>query len=501
MRTPIPQVTATALLGLMVVACAPAASPAPSAATPRALASHDNSTTPSPSAHPSPVTTASPSLPPSHASADLPVRGSARENSDHPLLMAPGPEGGLYVHIPMRKAPAVLALLDSSGRPRAGWPVSVPGATFCDDLLPAADGSVRIVCTMENPDGNMFDPIGAFAFDPRGRSLAGWPVSIEGFFVTGRVIGDDLTLFVSQSLGDVEIEGQPSIDGGLVTIARDGGVEVGARVTDIGHCCTWKIGPDGNAYGVESGVDSSTGGRASRIVAVDHRGVGDGWPVSFNGVTSGPAFGQGERISVTVADASLSRVLVFEPGGTDPSDRSTHLPVATAEYSEDTGGCTVGSPQAPVVAHDGTTFVLSELNWAIHAVDSALEAIPGWPFDPGAPRAVARPGLESEHEAGYCPSSVVPAVGPDRTLYLALEARDTNFGGRLLAVGPDGQVRPGWPVDLLRAGAEFWSVVVGPDGTVYALAIEPESGDESSATILAIAPDSTVRYRTTIIEP
>ncbi len=62
-------------------------------------------------------------------------------------------------------------------------------------------------------------------------------------------------------------------------------------------------------------------------------------------------------------------------------------------------------------------------------------------------------------------------------------------------------MRPGWPVELKRAGSEFWSVVVGPDGTAYALAIEPESSRTSSASILAIAPDSTVRYTTTIIDP
>jgi hypothetical protein len=42
--------------------------------------------------------------------------------------------------------------------------------------------------------------------------------------------------------------------------------------------------------------------------------------------------------------------------------------------------------------------------------------------------------------------------------------------------------------------------VVGPDGTVYALAIEPEPSDASSATIIAIAPDSTVIYATTIVD-
>ena len=62
-------------------------------------------------------------------------------------------------------------------------------------------------------------------------------------------------------------------------------------------------------------------------------------------------------------------------------------------------------------------------------------------------------------------------------------------------------MRPSWPVELRRPGAEFWSVVVGSDGTAYALAIEPEPGDTSSASILAIAPDSTVLWTTTIIDP
>ncbi|HET9519690.1 MAG TPA: hypothetical protein VFO73_01435, partial [Candidatus Limnocylindrales bacterium] len=143
----------------------------------------------------------------------------------------------------------------------------------------------------------------------------------------------------------------------------------------------------------------------------------------------------------------------------------------------------------------------SELESAVYAVDPSLAPMPGWPFEPGGDLARARPGFESEHEAGYCPVPVLPAVSPDRILYLALQASDATVGGSLVAVDPDGRVRPGWPVGLTRPGAEFWSVVVGPDGTAYALAIEPEGSDASSATILAIAPDSTVRWTTTIIEP
>jgi len=44
-------------------------------------------------------------------------------------------------------------------------------------------------------------------------------------------------------------------------------------------------------------------------------------------------------------------------------------------------------------------------------------------------------------------------------------------------------------------------MAAGPDGTTYALAIEPESGGKSSGTVLAIAPHSTVLWSTTIVEP
>jgi hypothetical protein len=48
-------------------------------------------------------------------------------------------------------------------------------------------------------------------------------------------------------------------------------------------------------------------------------------------------------------------------------------------------------------------------------------------------------------------------------------------------------------------------VVVGSDGpgfrTACVLAIEPEAGNTSSASILAIDAESRVLYRTTIVEP
>jgi len=371
------------------------------------------------------------------------------------------------------------------------------GTTSCELLLPVADSSVRVVCTLENPDGNMFSPMGALAFDSNGRSRGWWPVDAH-FDVAGRMVGDDLTLLAPRSLGDVVEPGKPTTDVGLVIVAADAALRNGARVPMDIPCCKWAVGPEGVAYGA-GWLDWPTDG--SRVTAVGISGMLSGWPVNIDGIASEPAFGPGGRIDLTIGSfvRTTSRVLAFDRTGKALSATSAELPIATVRDGG-VGGCNA-EPKPPLIAQNGTIFVHSEVDTAIFALDPSLKVMPGWPYRPATPLARPRPGYESEQEAGFCPSLSLPAVGPDSTLYLALQARDSTVGGSLVAVGPDGRVRPGWPVGLKRAGSEFWSVVVGSDGTAYALAIEPESSTSSSATILAIAPDSTVRYATTIIEP
>jgi hypothetical protein len=72
--------------------------------------------------------------------------------------MAPGPYGSLYVLIPSRKAPATLVLLDAGGQPMARWPVVVPHATSCDQLLAVGDGSVRVICAFGTVHALVIEP-------------------------------------------------------------------------------------------------------------------------------------------------------------------------------------------------------------------------------------------------------------------------------------------------------------------------------------------------------
>jgi outer membrane protein assembly factor BamB len=194
------------------------------------------------------------------------------------------------------------------------------------------------------------------------------------------------------------------------------------------------------------------------------------------------------------------RVVAFDRNGKGPAATSADLPITFVRPLQGDVDCgPSGIPRPPIVANDGTVFVYSEVDDAVLALNPFLAVRDRWPFHPATGLEIRY--YEDPRSEISCGSLARPTVGPDRTLYMPLQARDDSVGGNVVAVGPDGQVRSGWPVELRRSGAEFWSVVVGGDGTVYALALEPESGNAWSSSIVAIAPDSTVRYTTTIVEP
>lgn len=501
MRSSHSRFATTVVVGLLVGGCAAAASPAPPA-TPSGSPTSQAPAVATPGAT-SAVSTASPSLAPVAAAAMAPVRGSAREIGER-VLMAPGPDGTLYVSIP-RPGGSVLALLDRGGRPRPGWPITVKDSTACGLLLPVADGSVRLVCDgtdLPRFDNDLSD-VRALGFDAGGASMAGWPVTLRPG--TGSVVGAELTLLEGQIGTDTADVGVTvSHVTWMTTVAADASIRSGTKVPLVETCCgeQWAVGPDGIAYGttIVSGFDEEVD-ELSQITALDRAGVRAGWPVSFDGIASGPAFGPGGRTVVTVGYyvRKTSRVLAFQRDGEAVAATSAELSIASGEVVIFDGPyeCGLPRPRTPLLAKDGTIFVTSEIDTAVFALDPSLEVIRGWPYRPATPLVYRF----SPSEELSCGSLAIPAASPDGTLYLPLRARDETAGGSLVAVGPDGRVRPGWPVELKRPGAEFWSVVVGSDGTIYALAVEPETGDTSSASILAIAPDSTVLYTTTIIEP
>ena len=398
--------------------------------------------------------------------------------------MTPGPDGGLYLLVP-GDGGSVIALLDTTGKPQPGWPIGLEDR-FCSSMAAVADGSIRVVCAL-NPG-----PVSAaFAFTPDGRSIAGWPVEIPAA-VAARVVDGDLQMLAYVTDANGVIGGLQ-----LAVVEPDGTLRMGRTIgTPDTNLQDWvpQIGPDGTGY-VIAYPNSTTG--ETQITAFDMDGVRAGWLVEVKGRPSGLAFGRGGRIYVTEPQGAGSRILPFNGEGRPLPVRSDALPVmATSAYRG--AGPFDGAPP-PVVAEDETVFLVTEhQGTTVFSLDGVGAVLAGWPYHDliGLQWSYSPPG-----DTGGSSYRLDPAVGPGNVLHLLNPPREATVGGTVVAIGPDGTVRPGWPVGLKRPGAEFWSVVVGPDGTAYVLAVEPERGDTSSASLLAIAPDSTVRYTISIIEP
>ena len=180
---------------------------------------------------------------------DRRVDPGARQRTDLGTLirMVPGAAGNLYVSIPATDG-TVLGRLDATGAPAPGWPVFLPGSELCDQLLPVASGSVRLLCHRPAADeglGGMITRV--HAFNSNGQALPGWPIEIKDV-VTGRMVQDDLTLIVKPYVGDVAEPDTPE-PVFIVVIDAAGTARKGAEVPIA--CCeqAWAIGPDGVAYG------------------------------------------------------------------------------------------------------------------------------------------------------------------------------------------------------------------------------------------------------------
>ncbi len=428
--------------------------------------------------------------------AALPVRGEEVR-----VTLEPSMDG--VVHAVMAgDEGAVVVRLDATGRPSPGWPVRIPDSTECRFVEAAADGTVRLVCDATDivqPD-LCCDTVRAYALATDGRLLPGWPVEID-VTSAARVVGNDLVVLAHLPTTDTVAFGEVTSEAHLTRIAPDGARSDGPKVDlrDRGGFEEWAIGPDGVAYAL-SYVATSEGQdppyTTTEILAVDLGGMVAGWPVDTGEIATALGFSPDGRILVSVGrfdEVGLS-VLRFGPAGGSVAEGSDEIPVAGPSSGLDCRG-----PQE-LLTSVGRVVLGGDVP-AYYALDPGLSIVPGWPYTPPRERQpMAFGGPDPGDLDCGDPPSAVPALGSDGTLYVPLIPISDPDGGELVAVGRDGTVVPGWPIALRRPAAGFWSVAVGPDLTVYALAAELEAAGVSK-TLLAIAPDSTVLWRTTLVEP
>ena len=425
----------------------------------------------------------------------LPIKGSGLELGTD-ILMAADPDGGLWVLVPGRTGD-IVTLLEPSGKTHRGWPVRLHGES-CDQLLAAPDGSIRVVCSDPYVDDGLNGTSRrAFAFDRDARTMPGWPVRIDDGF-TGRMVGDDLYVLVTPYAGDV-IDESAQLAVHLLRIPTDGRALVGHDVAFPYEDTRLAIAPDGTAYASVGRREETAKTVTTEVSAFDLGGVRPGWPTMISGNTSELAFDAQGRAYVVVgtADSAPARTVVLGRDGRTLSSGSGDLAIVPTSTWTGPGG--EDYPGPPIVADDGTTFLVSTDNddTLVVTLDRAGKPAAGWPYRSRV--AMAWTGYCSDGCAGFGQKRAPAVIGPGRVLYLLRASATGAKGGSIVAIRPSGRVRHGWPVTLRRPGSEFWSVSVATDGTVWALAIERESNG-SSATILSIAPNGKVRWTRTIVD-
>ncbi|HEX5828995.1 MAG TPA: hypothetical protein VFY23_15830 [Candidatus Limnocylindrales bacterium] len=393
----------------------------------------------------------------------------------------------------------MLAHLAADGSLVPGWPVHLPFAPDCQYLGVAADGSVRLVCEASDiaqPEW-CCDTVRAFAVRPDGLPIAGWPVETD-IPAAVRVVGDALVLVEDLPVADGEAVGSVRSKAQLTTIAADGTIETGARepIFYRGGNEVWAIGADGLAYVTSRlspvGSTEPADWTRSELRKLGPDGFIGGWMVVIEGIASEADVGPDGLavLEVGVMDAAGTRVRSVDHLGGVVAE-SDALPYQAASSGLQ---CTDG-PVAPLRANEGVVTLGAADTF--FALDANLDLLPGWPYGPEAIQSTGWPD-PGELDCGDPPAR--PVLAPDGTLYVPLAAPSDSTGGGLVAIARDGSTVAGWPVGLRRADSGFWTLALRANAGLFALAVEREAAG-LSATLLAIDPDSTVRWRTTIVDP
>jgi hypothetical protein len=311
--------------------------------------------------------------------------------------------------------------------------------------------------------------------------------------MAARMVDDGLRLIVRPYAGDVPVDENIH----MTVIGSSGNVQNGVDIPF--GCCEATIGPDGDGY-LSTHRDWSATDLAdvkTDLLAIGLDGPRLGWPVTIDGNASELSFDLQGRIYVVVGspDAAPARTMVFDQDGQIREGGSSDLAIVSTNPWDGAGA---EYPGSPIVADDGTTFIVSTESGrtTVLALDPGGAPMVGWPYQ--SKLGMEWTGFCGQGETGCGHVRTMPSVDGSNTLYVFQAAATSSTGGRMVAIGSDGRVREGWPIVLRKPGSMFWSMALGSD--VWALAIEPEKHGYS-ATILAIADDSTVLHATTIVEP
>ena len=400
---------------------------------------------------------------------------------------------------------------DRLGHARTNW-LDVADGSLSVPVAFGADGTTYVQDYSLDP---YIQPDLLYAFDSAGKLRAGWPVEIatESWFVPGPsgtlyVIdesGGGLSVTVLSQKGQRKAQWSTASSGpGCGAVVRPDGVMFlaygpSASSTD---CAVRVFSPAGTLLsktptrgwnGVDMAPDGTVvawgwdaqpfgGGAIAQtriaILGTDGQPTG-GWPVTIEGGASKPVFGADGTIYLNVLGLGTSpcKVTALDRSGRVRPGWPVELPTGFGPIA---GG--LGSPLSPVPGVDGTVYVAAvdtNLMGFITAFDPSGAAIPGWPYR--LPQAFSAFQDDGPQSSAANPLFVKSASGSG-LLYLVLD-------DRIVALGADGKVAPGWPYVLGGSyeGASWAASMGAPDGGLVALASATREDSDGNVTDYWIA--------------
>lgn len=348
-----------------------------------------------------------------------------------------------------------IAAFAPDGTARAGWPVTVSGATRIDTLLVGSDGT--LYATYAAGPGLASHLV---ALAPDGATRAGWPVTLRlptDGMLSAPLLGPDGTLYVAVTS---ETWWQTNAHGTLYAFTRSGSGRAGWPVVGWDGIT---LAPDGTVYAWRHQAASTPDGHAytiasTEIAALDASGKArPGWPVRVAGAASAPAFGSDGTAYLTLGDPSISRtgsLLALDRTGRTIPGWPVALPAGTVGLQSSGNPGALFSPQPPVVASDGTLYVAggTTTRAVVAAFDGTGHPVPGWPY-------MLPDGTQFGRFAPFAiPGG--PPMGPliaPGGVYLATSTMQGDVaGGGVQLLGPNGEPAAGWPQDLPSHAQVSW---------------------------------------------
>jgi hypothetical protein len=421
-----------------------------------------------------------------------------------------GPDGTTYVD--------GYPPFDATGHARIGW-LQLPDGSYSEPMAFGSDGTPYVVID----DGQGGD-ITIWAFGSNGKPRAGWPVTApSGSEIEPGPSGGLYVISADASNGRIILLG---LDGKTRTtwpaisvpgttcgfaVRADGSVFYAYSSTNTASDCSvhvfdatgrqlskspergWdgiSMAPDGTvvAWGYDMQPYSTSTVAQTRVAVMGTDGNPiAGWPVIFQGAASAPAFGPDGKLYFTILGlgTSPSTVVAIDRTGATIAGWPATLPRGYGPLLDGSS-----APLPPVAGDNGTVYAEAvDAQWMgyVTAFDASGVVLPGWPYK--------LPQAFSDFSGGDTrigPSSpgplfVRPASGVG-LLYLALD-------GRIVALGADGHLAPGWPQLMPADHADaYWVCLIAErDGGIVAIADAP--GDPGAVADSAAASDSFLVWR------